>query len=100
MSVKPYRYPYYEKQEIEKMVDDMLKQGIIKVSHIPYSSMILLVKKHDGTWRFCVDYRGLNKITVKEKFPIPVIEELLDEQRDARVCTKLDLRSGYLKSQD
>ena len=91
MNMKPYKYPHYQKQKIEKMVDDMLKQGIIQVSRSPYSSPVLLVKKHDGTWRFCVDYRGLNKITVRDMFPIPVIEELLDELKEAWVFTKFDL---------
>ena len=64
VSVKPYRYPHYQKQEIEKMVDDMLGQVVIQVSRSPYSSPVLLVKKSDGIWRLCVDYRGLNKITI------------------------------------
>lgn len=92
---KPYRYSPQQKNEIEKQVTQMLQQGIIQSNVSPFASPVLLVKKKDGTWRFCVDYRGLNEITVKNKYPMPVVEELLDELADAQWFTKLDLRSGY-----
>ena len=73
----------------------MLQRRVIKPSSSPFASPILLVKKKDGTWRFCVDYWHLNAITVKNKHPLPIVDELLDELAGAKWFTKLDFWSDY-----
>lgn len=73
-NVRPYRYPYFQKAKVEKLVREMLEASIIHPIHNPYASLALLVKKKDGIWRFYVDYRGMNDITVKEKFLISIVE--------------------------
>lgn len=91
-NVRPYRYPYFQKSEIEKQVKDMIKSGVIQASVSPYSSPVLLVKKKEGTWRMCIDYRALNKVTI-----VPRSVLLMNYWMScvAAYFSKLDLRAGY-----
>lgn len=92
---RPYRMSESEKKITREITDDLLKNGIIRHSNSPYASPALLVDKGSGGKRLCVDYRQLNKITVKEKYPMPIIEDLIDRLQGCKYFTSLDLKSGY-----
>ncbi|WVZ93159.1 hypothetical protein U9M48_039163 [Paspalum notatum var. saurae] len=93
VAIRPYRYAQLQKDELEHQVATMLTSSMICPSTSALSAPVLLVKKQDASWHFYIDYRALNEHTVKDRFPIPVVDELLDH--GARFFTKLDLRSGY-----
>ncbi|CAI7880326.1 unnamed protein product [Closterium sp. NIES-53] len=84
-----------ELKELKKQLEDLLAKEFIQPSSSPYASPVLFVRKKDGSLRMCVDYRGLNKITVKNRYPLPQIDELFEQVGEARYFSKLDLRSGY-----
>ena len=86
-----------QKTEIERQITTMLQEGLIQLTTSSFASPVLLVNKKDGTWRFCVDYRQLNAITIKHKYLMPIVEELLDELAGAKWFTKLDLNLAIIK---
>lgn len=95
VSKRPYRLPYTDQMELEKQLQELIDTGKIFPSDSPFAAPILFVKKKDGTKRLCVDYRGLNDVTIKSKFPLPLIEDVLDRLHGAKIFSKLDLISGY-----
>lgn len=94
-SQAPYRMGPMELTELRKQLDELLESGFIQPSKAPYGAPVLFQKKADGSLRMCIDYRALNKVTIKNKYPVPNIVELFDRLSRAKYFTKLDLRSGY-----
>jgi hypothetical protein len=84
-NIRPYRVPHKQKDEVEQLIRSLLQDELIRPSISPYSSPAILVRKKDGSLRLCIDYRELNSQTVKNRFSIPVIEDLLDELYGAQV---------------
>ena len=92
---RPYRVSPDVKKEIDRQVDEMLEKGIIQESVSPWSSPVVLVKKKDGSYRFCVDFRKVNKVTKVDSFPMPLVADALDSLAGASVFSVLDLKSGF-----
>jgi hypothetical protein len=81
--------------ELKKQIEELVEKGSIRPSSSPWRAPILFVNKKDGSRRMCVDYRSLNEVTIKNKYPLPQIEDLFDQMRGAKIFSKIDLRSGY-----
>ena len=92
---RPFRLSAAEAAEVSRQVAEFIRQGIVRPSSGPYGAPVLLVRKKDGSLRLCIDYRRLNELTKKDRFPLPLIEELLERLVGARFFTKVDLRSGF-----
>lgn len=95
ITYRPYRLPYSEREKVREIVQDLLDNDVIQESHSPYASPILLVRKKNGETRLCVDYRALNRKTLKDKYPLPRIDDLLDRLKGCQYFSSLDLASGY-----
>ena len=95
VSKSAYRLSPKEKEEVESQVKELLSRGLIRPSNSPYGSPVILVQKKDGSLRMCIDYRAVNKLTVKDKYPLPRIDDLVDRLKNARFFSSLDLQSGY-----
>jgi hypothetical protein len=102
--VAPYRMSPLELKELKSQLEEHIQKHFIRPSVSPWGAPVLLVKKKDGSMRLCVVYRQLNKVTIKNKYPIPRIDDILDQLKGASVFSKIDLRSGYhqicIKSSD
>ena len=95
VSKAPYRKAPAELKELQVQLQELLDKGFIRPSHSPWGAPVLFVKKKDGSLRMCIDYRELNKLTIKNKYPLPKIDDLFDQLKGAANFSKIDLRSGY-----
>jgi hypothetical protein len=95
ISKRAYRVSRPELVELKKQIDKLLEKGYIRPSISPWAALVLFVEKKDGTKRMCIDYRSLNEVTIKNKYPMSRIEDLFDQLRGAGVFSKIDLRSGF-----
>ncbi|GJR38616.1 putative nucleotidyltransferase, ribonuclease H [Tanacetum coccineum] len=104
ISKAPYRMAPVELKELKDQLQELLERGFIRPSVSPWGAPVLFVKKKDGSMRLCIDYRELNRITVRNKYPLPRIDDLFDQLQGAKFFSKIDLRSGYhqlrVKEQD
>jgi hypothetical protein len=92
---RPYRMAANELEELKKQLRELQEKGYIRPSSSPWGSLVLFVKKKDGSLRMCIDYRSLNEVAIKNKYPLPRIDNLFDHLKDAKYFSRIDLRSGY-----
>ena len=95
ISTEPYRMSASELLELKSQLEDLLEKKFVRPSVSPWGAPVLLEKKKDGSMRLCIDYRQLNKVTIKNRYPLPRIDNLMERLVGARMFSKIDLRSGY-----
>ena len=95
ISIAPYRMAPVELKELKVQMEELLSKGFVKTSTSPWGALVLFVKKKDGSLRLCIDYRQLNKVTIRNQYPLPRIDDLFDQLQGAKVFSKIDLQSGY-----
>ena len=95
ISMTPHRMASVELQELKVQIQELLGKGFIRPSTSPWGAPVLFAKKKDKTLQLCIDYRQLNRVTIKNWYPLPRIDDLFDQLRGARVYSKIDLRTGY-----
>jgi hypothetical protein len=95
ISKRPHKINVKNLVELKKQIEELLEKGFIRPSLSPWGAPVLFVNKKDGSRRMCVDYRSLNEVTIKNKYPLPWIEDLFDHMKGAKIFSRIDLRSGY-----